>query len=259
MLLDVRELDVRYGRVQAVRKVSLKVEEGEIVAVLGANGAGKSSLLRALLGIERIAGGAILFDGADLTRQSTARRVERGLVLVPEGRRIVRSLTVHENLLMGAFNRCDREDIRRDVAALYERFPNLAARRSSPAWVLSGGEQQMLALSRALVARPKLVMLDEPSLGLSPRLTEEVFAHIAELNRTRGLTMLLVEQNTHRALAIAHRAYVFALGQVVCSGTPQEISADGTLIDAYLGHGFLRSTEIERSAESERVQLETKP
>jgi branched-chain amino acid transport system ATP-binding protein len=248
MLLDARELDVRYGRVHAVRKVSLHLEPGEIVAVLGANGAGKSSLLRALLGIERIAAGTILFDGANLTAQSAARRVERGLVLVPEGRRIVRSLTVHENLLMGAFNRRDSGDIRRDVNALYERFPNLGARRDSPAWVLSGGEQQMLALSRALLARPKLVMLDEPSLGLSPRLTEEVFAHIVELNRTRGLTMLLVEQSTHRALAIAHRAYVLALGQVVGSGTPQEISVGGTLIDAYLGHGFSRSAEIESSA-----------
>ena len=248
MLLDVRDLDVRYGRVDAVRKVSLNVQEGEIVAVLGANGAGKSSLLRALLGIERIAAGTIFFDGVDLTRLSVPRRVERGLVLVPEGRRIVRSLTVHENLLMGAFNRRDSEDIRIDIEALYERFPNLATRRSHPAWVLSGGEQQMLALGRALLARPKLVMLDEPSLGLSPRLTEEVFAHIAELNRTRGLTMLLVEQNTHRALAIAHRAYVFALGQVMCSGTPQQITADGRLIDAYLGRGFIRSAEIEGSA-----------
>jgi branched-chain amino acid transport system ATP-binding protein len=248
MLLDVRELDVRYGRVQAVRGVSLHVEEGEIVAVLGANGAGKSSLLRALLGIERIAAGAIVFDGADLVRVSAARRVRRGLVLVPEGRRIVRSLTVHENLLMGGFNRRDSKEMRSDINALYERFPNLAGRRDSPAWVLSGGEQQMLALGRALVARPKLVMLDEPSLGLSPRLTEEVFGHIAELNRTRGLTMLLVEQNTHRALTIAHRAYVLALGRVMCSGTPQEISAGGRLVDAYLGHGFLRPAEIESSA-----------
>jgi branched-chain amino acid transport system ATP-binding protein len=248
MLLDLRELEVRYGRLHAVRKVSLTVEQGEIVAVLGANGAGKSSLLRALLGIERIAAGTIVFDGIDVTRLSAARRVERGLVLVPEGRRIVRSLTVHENLLMGAFNRRDGDDIRRDVEALYQRFPNLAARRDSPAWVLSGGEQQMLALGRALLARPKLVMLDEPSLGLSPRLTDEVFAHVVELSRTRGLAMLLVEQSTHRALAIAHRAYVLALGQVVCSGSPQEISAGGKLIDAYLGHGFSRSAEIESSA-----------
>jgi branched-chain amino acid transport system ATP-binding protein len=249
MLLDARDLDVRYGRVHAVRSVSVHVNQGEIVAVLGANGAGKSSFLRALLGIERIAAGTIIFDGTDLTHLSATRRVQAGLVLVPEGRRIIRTLTVHENLLMGAFNRRDSEDVRRDINALYARFPNLAARRNNPAWVLSGGEQQMLALSRALLAQPKLMMLDEPSLGLSPRLTEEVFAHVAELNRTRDLTMLLVEQNTHRALAVAHRAYVFELGRVMCTGTPQEILAGGRLIDAYLGHGFSKSMQIEGSAE----------
>jgi branched-chain amino acid transport system ATP-binding protein len=248
MLLDARDLDVRYGRVHAVRSVSVHINEGEIVAVLGANGAGKSSFLRALLGIERIAAGTIIFDGTDLTHLSATRRVQAGLVLVPEGRRIVRSLTVNENLLMGAFNRRDSEDVRRDINDLYARFPNLAARRNNPAWVLSGGEQQMLALGRALLAQPKLMMLDEPSLGLSPRLTEEVFAHVAELNRTRDLTMLLVEQNTHRALAVAHRAYVFELGQVMCTGTPQEILAGGRLIDAYLGHGFSKSIQIEGSA-----------
>ena len=248
MLLDARDLDVRYGRVHAVRSVSVHINEGEIVAVLGANGAGKSSFLRALLGIERIAAGTIIFDGTDLTHLSATRRVQAGLVLVPEGRRIVRSLTVNENLLMGAFNRRDSEDVRRDINDLYARFPNLAARRNNPAWVLSGGEQQMLALGRALLAQPKLMMLDEPSLGLSPRLTEEVFAHIAELNRTRDLTMLLVEQNTHRTLAIAHRAYVFELGRVMCTGTPQEILAGGRLIDAYLGHGFSKSIQIEGSA-----------
>ena len=248
MLLDARDLDVRYGRVHAVRGVSVHINEGEIVTVLGANGAGKSSLLRALLGIERIAAGSINFDGTELTHLSPSRRVQAGLVLVPEGRRIVKSLTVHENLLMGAFNRRDSEDVRRDIDALYARFPNLAARRDRLAWVLSGGEQQMVALGRALLARPKLVMLDEPSLGLSPRLTEEVFAHIAELNRTRGLAMLLVEQNTHRALAVAHRAYVFELGRVVCTGTPQEILTGESLIDAYLGHGFSKSMQIESSA-----------
>jgi branched-chain amino acid transport system ATP-binding protein len=251
MLLDARDLEVRYGRVHAVRGVSVQVNDGEIVAVLGANGAGKSSFLRALLGIERIAAGTIVFNGIELTHWSPSRRVRAGMVLVPEGRRIVRSLTVHENLLMGAFNRRDSEHVHRDINALYARFPNLAARRDRPAWVLSGGEQQMLALSRALLAQPKFVMLDEPSLGLSPRLTEEVFAHIAELNRTRGLTMLLVEQNTHRALAVAHRAYVFELGRVLCTGTPKEILAGGRLIDAYLGHGFSRSMQTKAQQESD--------
>jgi branched-chain amino acid transport system ATP-binding protein len=241
MLLDACNIDVRYGRVHAVRGVSVHVNEGEIITVLGANGAGKSSFLRALLGIERIAGGTIIFGRTELTHWSPSRRVQAGLVLVPEGRRVVRSLTVNENFLMGAFNRRDSEDVRRDINALYARFPNLAARRDSPAWVLSGGEQQMLALGRALLAQPKLLMLDEPSLGLSPRLTEEVFAHIVELNRTRGLAMLLVEQNTHRALTVAHRAYVFELGRVMCTGTSQEILTGGRLLDAYLGHGFSTS------------------
>jgi branched-chain amino acid transport system ATP-binding protein len=244
MLLDVRDLEVRYGRVHAVRGVSLQVSPGEIVAVLGANGAGKSSFLRALLGIEQIAGGQIIFDGIDLNGTSTSHRVRAGLVLVPEGRRIIRSLTVHENLQMGAFNRRDVECVRRDINALYARFPNLATRRDNPASVLSGGEQQMLAIGRALLAMPKLLMLDEPSLGLSPRLTNEVFTHITELNRARGLTMLLVEQNTHRALAIADRAYVFELGRVVCAGTPEQVVADGRLVDAYLGRGTASSVRV---------------
>jgi branched-chain amino acid transport system ATP-binding protein len=248
MLLDARNIDVRYGRVHAVHGVSVHVDEGEIVAVLGANGAGKSSFLRALLGLVRTAGGTIIFNGTELTSLPASRRVQAGLVLVPEGRRIVRALNVHENLLMGAFNRRDSAEVRADINALYARFPNLAARRDSPAWVLSGGEQQMLALGRALLAGPKLMMLDEPSLGLSPRLTEEVFAHIGELNRTRGMTMLLVEQNTHRALALADRAYVFELGRVMCSGTPDEILAGGRLIDAYLGHGFSPALPIGSTA-----------
>ena len=248
MLLDARNIDVRYGRVHAVHDVSLHVNDGEIVAVLGANGAGKSSFLRAILGITPLVGGTIVFSGTELTSLSASRRVRGGLVLVPEGRRIVRALSVHENLLMGAFNRRDSAEVRSDINALYARFPHLAARRDNPAWVLSGGEQQMLALGRALLARPKLMMLDEPSLGLSPRLTEEVFAHISELNRTRGLTMLLVEQNTHRALAIAARAYVFELGRVMCSGTPDEVLAGGRLIDAYLGHGFSPAMSIGSTA-----------
>ncbi len=237
MLLAARDLDVRYGRVHAVRGVSLAVHPGEIAAVLGANGAGKSSLLRALLGVERLAAGSISFAGTEVTAASASARVRAGLVLVPEGRRVVRTLSVHENLLMGAFNRREEQQVRAEIDALYQRFPNLAARRHNPAAVLSGGEQQMLAIGRALLAAPKLMMLDEPSLGLSPRLTEEVFAHIAELNRARGLAILLVEQNTHRALAIAARAYVLELGRVVCAGTPGEILADGRLVDAYLGHG----------------------
>jgi branched-chain amino acid transport system ATP-binding protein len=237
MLLEARDLEVRYGSVRAVRGVSLRLALGEIVAVLGANGAGKSSLLRALLGLTRAHAGEVVFDGSDVTRWSTSARVRAGLVLVPEGRRIVMSLTVHENLLMGAGQRRDGAAVHAEIEQIYQRFPNLAARRRALASVLSGGEQQMLAIGRALLAAPKLMMLDEPSLGLSPRLANEVLAHVRDLNRTRGLTILLVEQNTQRALEIAHRAYLLELGRVLREGPAAEIAADHSLLDVYLGGG----------------------
>jgi branched-chain amino acid transport system ATP-binding protein len=242
MRLEVDDLHVRYGRVHAVRGVSLKVESGEIVAVLGANGAGKSSLLKALIGLEPAAGGRVTLDGADMTRWPPSRRVREHLVLVPEGRRIVTSLTVHENLLMGAFARNDTRNVASEIADIFERFPNLAARRDLPASVLSGGEQQMLAIGRGLLAQPKLMMLDEPSLGLSPRLTNAVFALIGELNRARGLAILLVEQNTHKALELAGRAYVLELGRTVMEGAPADLRNDPSLRDAYLGRADTRKS-----------------
>ncbi len=235
MRLEARDLDIRYGRVAALRGVSLRVEPGEIVAVLGANGAGKSSLLKALLGLVAPVGGTVTIDGDDMTRAPPSARVRRGLVLVPEGRRIITSLTVHDNLLMGAFTRPDRGRIAGEMAAIYGRFPNLHERRHQPASVLSGGEQQMLAIGRGLLANPRLVMLDEPSLGLSPRLTTEVFALIRELNRERGIAILLVEQNTRQALALAGRAYVIELGRVAMEGSPQQLLAHPALREAYLG------------------------
>jgi branched-chain amino acid transport system ATP-binding protein len=241
MRLELYDVHVRYGRVHALRGVSLAVGPGEIVAVLGANGAGKSSLLKAIIGLEPTSGGRIEVDGADITLWPPSRRVRHNLVLVPEGRRIIVSLTVHENLLMGAFPRNDTRAVETEIAAIYERFPNLAARRHLPASVLSGGEQQMLAIGRGLLANPRLMMLDEPSLGLSPRLTNEVFALIGELNRTRGLAILLVEQNTHKALELAHRAYVLELGRKVMEGSPRDLRADPSLRDAYLGRAQERS------------------
>ena len=235
MLLEARDLHVRYGRVHAVKGVTIQLAPGKAVAVLGANGAGKSSLLRALLGIEKTSGGSVHFDGQDITHWTPSRRVANGLVLVPEGRRIVMSLTVHENLLMGAFNRRDTSTLNRETDEIYDRFSNLKARRDSSASVLSGGEQQMLAIGRAMMAAPKLMMLDEPSLGLSPRLSSEVFAHIGELSRARNLTILLVEQNTQRALELASWAYVMELGKVVTEGSPEKLLGDETLISAYLG------------------------
>jgi branched-chain amino acid transport system ATP-binding protein len=235
MLLEVTGLDVRYGRNHAVQAMDLSVAEGEIVTVLGANGAGKSSLLKALAGAEKSAGGRIAFDGEDITGWSAPKRVQNGIVLVPEGRQILISLTVHENLLMGAYCRSDG-GIEADCEAIYARFPNLRERRDMYASVLSGGEQQMLAISRGMLARPKLMMLDEPSLGLSPILVNQLFALIRDLNN-EGLTILLVEQNTHMALKCADRGYVLELGRTVMQGTPDELRRDERLEEAYLGAG----------------------
>ena len=232
MLLEARELSVSYGRTQAVQNSSLKIEAGEIVTVLGANGAGKTSLLKALQGVVRPAAGDVVFKGASILGRSAARRVAGGLVLVPEGRQIFVSLTVHDNLLMGAYTRSERPD--REIEAIYERFPNLAQRRDMPASVLSGGEQQMLAIGRALLSRPALMMLDEPSLGLSPLLVKALFTLISELNRD-GLSILLVEQNTHMALATAHRAYVLELGRLVLEGKASSLASDPRMTQAYLG------------------------
>ena len=234
MLLEVDALSVRYGRVQAVREARLSVAEGEIVAVLGANGAGKSSLLKAILGLVPAESGSVRLGRADADGWSPQRRLHSGIALVPEGRRIVMSLSVEENLLMGAYARRDARRVRSEIAAIYERFPNLGARRHLFASVLSGGEQQMLAIGRGMLARPRLMMLDEPSLGLSPLLVQQLFALLAELNRD-GLALLLVEQNTRKALSIASRAYVMELGCIVMHGSPRELLADERLSAAYFG------------------------
>jgi branched-chain amino acid transport system ATP-binding protein len=232
VMLEARDLCVNYGRTQAVQSLSLKVERGEIVTVLGANGAGKTSLLKALQGVVRPASGEVLFKGQSILGHSAARRVSQGLVMVPEGRQIFVSLTVHDNLLMGAYTRKDKVDA--EIDAIYQRFPNLAKRRDMPASVLSGGEQQMLAIGRALLSRPALMMLDEPSLGLSPLLVKALFELIGELNR-EGLSILLVEQNTHMALATAHRAYVLELGRLVLQGDASSLANDPRMAEAYLG------------------------
>ena len=231
MLLDVQGIDVRYGRNHAVKSVDLTLDEREIVTVLGANGAGKSSLLKAIQGSEKSTG-TVLFDGVDISGWSAPRRVNAGLVLVPEGRQIFVSLTVHENLQMGAY--CRTDDVGTDIDAIYDRFPNLAARHDMPASVLSGGEQQMLAISRAMLAKPRLMMLDEPSLGLSPILVKQLFTLIEELNHD-GLTILLIEQNIHMALQSAYRGYVLELGDVVLSGDAKMLQEDSRLGEAYLG------------------------
>lgn len=233
MLLEVVALDVRYGRTLAVSQLSLNVAEGEIVTVLGANGAGKSSLLKALQGVVRPTGGEIVFAGASIVGQRVDQRIRNGIVLVPEGRQILISLTVHENLLLGAYTR-GSDPIAAEMDEIYQRFPNLASRRDQAASCLSGGEQQMLAISRALLARPRLLMLDEPSLGLSPLFVQRLFDLMVTLNRD-GLSILLVEQNTNKALAVAKRGYVLELGKLILYGAADELSRDDRLRAAYLG------------------------
>ena len=235
MLLEVNNIDVRYGRNHAVKTVSLNIEQGEIVTVLGANGAGKSSLLKAVQGTVRLSGGNVIFGGEDISRWSAPKRVQNGLSLVPEGRQIFVSMSVEDNLLMGAYSRTDG-DISAEIEAIFVRFPNLKERRHMSAAVLSGGEQQMLAIGRAMLAHPKIMMLDEPSLGLSPILVKQLFELIEELN-DQGLSILLVEQNTHMALQYANRGYILELGDVVASGTPENLLADEKLTEAYLGGG----------------------
>ena len=233
MLLNVEKIDVRYGRNHAVKNVSLNIADGEIVTVLGANGAGKSSLLKAIQGTEKLQSGSITYKNDNINRWSAPKRVQNGLVLVPEGRQIFISMTVEENLLMGAYSR-KHADVTSEIKTVFERFPNLKERRNMSAGVLSGGEQQMLAVSRALLAKPTIMMLDEPSLGLSPILVKQLFELIKEIN-TEGISILLVEQNTHMALQYADRGYVLELGSIVASGTPAELLADEKLAKAYLG------------------------
>jgi len=234
MLVEIKGLTVRYGRITAIDGIDLAIPEGRVVAILGANGAGKSSLLRSVLGVERAASGTILYDGQDITKWPPPRRVLNGLVLVPEGRRILISQTIHENLLLGAVNRRDATAIQQEISTIYERFPNLAARRNMAASCLSGGEQQMLAVGRAMLANPRLLMLDEPSLGLSPIIVHELFQLIRELNRN-GITIMLVEQNTGESLRIADYGYVLERGRIVTSGTPADLLSDDRLTQAYLG------------------------
>ena len=233
MLLEVKGLEVRYDRLCAVKGVDISVGEQEIVAVLGANGAGKTTLLRAIQGMVRAARGSIRFAGEDVTTADVPSRVRKGLVLVPEGRQIFVSLTVHDNLLMGAYTRRDGNHVA-EIDAIYDRFPNLGQRRDMPASVLSGGEQQMLAISRALLSKPRLMMLDEPSLGLSPLYVQRMFDLIGALNRD-GLSILLVEQNTGMALATAARATLLELGTAVLAGPSGEVAASERLTSAYLG------------------------
>ena len=233
-ILDVRSAVVRYGAITAVRNVDLSVDRGEIVAVLGPNGAGKTTLVSAIAGILPLAQGSVHFDGQDITRLGIEEIVRRGMSLTPEGRRVFADLTVRENLVLGGSSQTDRALFEQDMQRMFEMFPILHERSKSPAKTLSGGEQQMLAIARSLMSRPRLLLLDEPSLGLAPRIVDQIFRLIDELRRD-GLTILVVEQNAAEALAFADRAYVLNVGEVVYAGTSAEVAASDDLAEHYLG------------------------
>jgi branched-chain amino acid transport system ATP-binding protein len=236
-LLEVRDLRVTYGHVEAVRSVSLSVEAGEITALIGPNGAGKSSTLNAIAGLVRPASGNIVLDGCELARAAAHETMAKGVALVPEGRAILGRMSVEENLVIGADARPwpgGRHEARAAVEAQLTRFPSLLRRRSAPAGALSGGEQQMLAIARGLLARPRILLLDEPSMGLSPLLVRQIFEIVREIHAA-GTTILLVEQNARLALAVAQRAYVLERGAVVLSGPAQDLLQDPRVQEAYLG------------------------
>ena len=233
-LLKVTDLEVSYGGIDALRGISFDVEEGEIVTLIGANGAGKSTTLRTICGLVRPSAGRIVYDGRDITSQSTQRIVSEGIALVPEGRRVFDNLTVKENLLIGAYLRKDKESIQADVEHVYELFPRLKEREWQSAGTLSGGEQQMLAVGRAMMTRPRILMMDEPSLGLAPLIVKDIFSIIRALNET-GMTILLSEQYANAALRCAHHAYVLETGRITMSGTGASLLADQRVQDAYLG------------------------
>jgi branched-chain amino acid transport system ATP-binding protein len=235
-LLEVRNLETFYGPIQAIRGVSLTVEKGRVVTVLGANGAGKTTLLRTISGIMAPEKGQILFEGRDIAGWEPHRVVEAGIVHVPEGREVFPLLTVDENLALGAYTRTDRAEIARDRDLVFTYFPILAERRGQEAGTLSGGQQQMLAIGRGLMLRPKLMLLDEPSLGLSPILTQEIFAILKRLNRDEGVTMMLVEQNAAVALDLADNGYVMEIGRIVMTGSAARLAASEDIRRFYLGH-----------------------
>ena len=233
-MLEIKDLYVRYGMIEAIKGISFEVRDGEIVTLIGSNGAGKTTTMHAISGLLKPASGSIMLDGVELTKTQNHKIVSMGLAQVPEGRRVFAQQTVEENLLLGAYARKDKDGIQKDLDHVYDLFPRLLERKKQPAGTLSGGEQQMLAMARALMSRPKILLMDEPSMGLSPLLVKEIFHIIQDINKD-GTTILLVEQNAKMALAIADRAYVLETGKISLEGTGEELSASEEVRKAYLG------------------------
>ena len=233
-MLEVRDLEVNYGSINAIKKISSDVNEGEVIALIGANGAGKTTTLHTITGLLKAKSGSVMFEGKELLKTPPHKIVEMGMAHVPEGRRIFQQLTVYKNLTLGAFTRKDKASIDETLRMVYGKFPRLEERKKQVAGTLSGGEQQMLAMGRALMSKPKIVLMDEPSMGLSPLFVSEVFKIIEEI-RASGTTVLLVEQNAKKALEIADRAYVLETGRIVLSGDAKDLMNDDSVKKAYLG------------------------
>lgn len=233
-LLDVRGIDVAYGGIRAVRQLNLHVHPGELVALIGANGAGKSTTLRAICGLVPLAAGSIHYQGQSLASQPVHSMVRQGLVMVPEGRGIFPQLTIEENLYMGAYTRTDKDGVAQDLEGVFTRFPRLAERRKQTAGTLSGGEQQMLAMGRAILSQPKLLLLDEPTMGLAPIMVDKIFEVIADISQ-RGVTILLIEQNARLALEVSQRGYVLESGELTLQGPAHDLLHDPKVRAAYLG------------------------
>ena len=233
-MLEVKDLQVYYGVIQALKGISFHVNQGEVIALIGANGAGKTTTLQTLTGILSPKSGSIVFEGTDLTRTPAHKIVEMGMAHVPEGRRVFADMSVYENLLLGAYTRKDKAEIAESLASVYKRFPRLEERKGQRAGTLSGGEQQMLAMGRALMSRPRIILMDEPSMGLSPIFVNEIFDIIREVSES-GTTVLLVEQNAKKALSIADRAYVLETGSITMDGKAEDLLNDEAVQKAYLG------------------------
>lgn len=235
-MLQIKKLNVFYGAIHALHDISIEVPQGEIVTLIGANGAGKTSTLRAISGLTAAKSGEIVYDGKSIKGIDASKLVGKGMSHVPEGRRVFANLTVMENLELGAYIRKDKSGIKKDMEIVFEKFPRLKERMNQPAGTLSGGEQQMLAIGRALMVKPRLLLLDEPSMGLAPIIVKDIFNIIEEINKG-GTTVLLVEQNAYMALSIAHHAYVLETGRIVMSGVASDLLKDDSIRNAYLGEG----------------------
>jgi len=238
MHLEIKDLRVHYGKIEAIKGISFHVDQGEIVTLIGANGAGKTTTLKTISGLRGVSSGSVIFDGKDISKMPAHERVNLGISQAPEGRGIFPGMTVLENLEMGKFHRKDRKnEMNEDLEMVYHLFPRLKERAFQDGGTLSGGEQQMLAIGRALMARPKLLLLDEPSMGLAPQMIANIFRIITEINKTQGVTILLVEQNAQQALQRAHRAYILETGNIVKTAAASDLLNDPAVREAYLGTG----------------------